>query len=157
MVTKTKKKEYKHSIIDYLNDLTINKKNWNDYTEAEQKGFLIFIVNRWLSMDYNLVDIINFLQKYTVGQLSQREVYNLYKGILPKSKLYIRYIKGSDTDKYDTELVDYLCKYYELSKDEINQYLAILFGTQEGIIKIRTILGKYGLEDKKINKLIKVK
>ena len=155
--TDKKKKEYKNSIVDYIDGLTINKKQWNSYTEAEQKGFLVFITNRWLSMDMDLIELINYLQQYTVGQLNQKEVYNLYKGILPKRKLYIRYIKGAEQDKYNDELIEYLSLYYEISKTEAKSHLDILFRDMGGISHLKEILSKYGLDEKKINKLIKIK
>ena len=43
----------------------MKRKNGLKYTETDHKKFSPFIVNRWLSMRMELIEIINQLQKYT--------------------------------------------------------------------------------------------
>ena len=82
------------TIIDWMNQLLVHKKKWNDFTEDEQKKFSPFIINRWLSMDLEFIEIVNYFQKYSIGQLKPREVYKWYCDILPKGKRFNKYIKG---------------------------------------------------------------
>ena len=138
------------TIVDWINQLLVHKKHWDDFTEDEQKKFSPFIINRWLSMDKEFVEIVNYFQKYAIGTLKPREVYKWYCDILPKGKRFNRYIKGKKSKKYDKELINVLVKWFECSKLHIEEYLEFLSKDE-----LHNILKMYGLEDKKIRKLIK--
>ena len=47
------------TIIDWMNQLLVHKKHWNEFSEDEQKKFSPFIINRWLSMDKDFIEIVN--------------------------------------------------------------------------------------------------
>tara|TARA_B100000287_G_scaffold374650_1_gene374634 strand:+ start:696 stop:1115 length:420 start_codon:yes stop_codon:yes gene_type:complete len=138
------------TIIDWMNQLLVHKKHWNEFTEDEQKKFSPFIINRWLSMDKEFVEIVNYFQKYAIGTLKPREVYMWYRDILPKGKRFNKYIKGKKTKKYNKELIDILVKYFEDSAKNIEEYLEFLSKNE-----LKTILTLYGISDKKIRKIIK--
>jgi len=138
------------TIIDWMNQLLVHKKHWNEYSEDEQKKFSPFIINRWLSMDNEFIEIVNYFQKYAIGTLEPREVYKWYCEVLPKGKRYNKYIKGRKQVKYDSELVEIMCKYYEISKSECKEYLELISKEE-----LKTILEMYGVESKKIRKFIK--
>ena len=53
--------------------------------DMDKKTFSPFIVNRWLSMNLNLIELVNELQKH-IGQLKPRDVYKLYFDVLPQKK-----------------------------------------------------------------------
>ena len=140
------------TIIDWMNQLLIHKKNWNEFSEDEQKKFSPFIINRWLSMDEEFIEIVNYFQKYAIGTLEPREVYKWYCDILPKGKRFNKYIKGKKSKKYDKELMNILVKYFECSKLHIGEYLEFLSKQDLEIILI-----KYGIETKTIKRLCKWK
>ena len=142
-------------ILEHIANVTYLKKPWSEYTEADKKSLSIFMLNKWLSMNFDLVEFINALQRFTTGQLQTAEAYKLLQDILPKSKIYLKYVKGKKDDTYNKDLIEYIAKYYEVSKLEAVSYLDIFNHTLEGSQQIVTILEKYGLEEKKINKLIK--
>ena len=138
------------TIIDWMNQLLVHKKHWNDFTEDEQKKFSPFIINRWLSMDKDFLEIVNYFQKYSIGTLEPREVYKWYCDMLPRGKRFNKYIKGKKDKKYEPELVDILCKYFEESKSNILDYLELMSKDQ-----LKMILELYGVEPKKVRKYIK--
>ena len=138
------------TIIDWINQVLIHKKNWNDFTESEQKTFNPFIINRWLSMDKEFIEIVNYFQKYAIGTLEPREVYKWYCDILPRGKRFNKYIKGKRDKKYDKDLIDILTKHFECSKLNIKEYLELI-SKQE----LKEVLEKYGLDKKKIKRLCK--
>ena len=138
------------TIFDWINQILVKKTHWNEFTEDEQKKFSPFIINRWLSMDKEFIEIVNFFQKYSIGTLEPREVYKWYCDILPKGKRFNKYIKGKRDKKYDKELLDILIKYFECSKLHIEEYLEFLSKKD-----LEEILIKYGLELKKIKRLCK--
>ena len=63
------------TIFDWINQMLVTKKHWNDFTEDEQKKFSPFIINRWLSMEPEFIEFVNVFQKYAIGTLKPREVY----------------------------------------------------------------------------------
>ena len=138
------------TIIDWMNQLLVHKKHWNEFTKDEQKKFSPFIINRWLSMDSEFIEIVNVFQKYAIGTLEPREVYKWYCDILPKGKRFNKYIKGKKSKKYDKELVDIISNYFECSKLQTNEYLELI--NKQELIEI---LEKYGMETKKIKRMIK--
>jgi len=138
------------TIIDWVNQLLVHKKHWDDFTDTEQKSFNSFIINRWLSMDKEFVEVVNMFQKYSIGTLESREVYNWYREVLPKGKRFNKYIKGKKSKKYDNELVDILQKHFECSKLNVKENLELVSKNE-----LVDILEKYGLEKKKIKRITK--
>ena len=138
------------TIVDWMNQLLVHKKHWNDFTEDEQKKFSPFIINRWLSMDKEFIEIVNFFQKYSIGMLESKEVYKWYCDILPKGKRFNKYIKSKKQKKYDDFLINTLCKYFKCSKLEVSEYIQLI-DKQELI----SILEKYGTNPKQIKNICK--
>ena len=138
------------TIFDWVNNILIHKKHWDDFTEDEQKKFSPFIINRWLSMDIEFIEIVNFFQKYSIGTLEPREVYKWYCDILPKGKRFNKYIKGKKSKKYNTELVDMISNYFECSKLQTRDYLELIHKNE-----LIEILEKYGTDKKTIKRLLK--
>lgn len=137
------------SPMDLINHLTIKKTPWNDLSESDRKSMSVFLLNRWMSMNNDLLEIVDDLQEVT-NRLPKREAYNLYLDILPKQKIGFRYVKGKKTDKYPKELTDIAIKYFELGKDEVLNYLDLL--TKEDFSEL---LRMYGLDDKQTKKILK--
>ena len=140
------------TIIDWINQLLVHKKHWDEFTEDEQKKFSPFIINRWLSMDKDFIEIVNYFQKYSIGTLEPREVYKWYCDMLPKGKRFNKYIKGKRDKKYDKELIDMISNHFECSKLHVEEYLDFLSQSDLNII-----LSKYGKDKKTIKRLCKWK
>ena len=142
------------TIFDHLNNIYLNKPEWNDIPEMDQKTWSSFMINKWISMNLDYLPIINDFQKLTLGQLSNKEVYNIYKGFLPKAKVYAKYIKAIDSEKYNPELIDLLALYHMCSTTEALQYLEVYFKDTDNLEALVAIISKYGKSDKEIKKLI---
>ena len=112
-------------IFDHLSGIKEKKVAWDSLSEMDKKSFSPFIINRWLSMNLDLLPIINILQKYTIGTLKEREVYKLYYDFLPKEKTFDKYIKGKKEVKYNKELLNHLSNWYGVSNREFEDYLEI--------------------------------
>ena len=111
------------TVFDWVNNILVHKKHWDDFTEDEQKKFSPFIINRFLSMDKEFIEVVNMFQKYAIGVLEPREVYKWYCEVQ---------------------------KYFECSKLQVKQNLELI--SKDELIEI---LNKYGLEKKKIKRIIK--
>ena len=138
------------TIFDWINQMLVNKKHWNEFTEDEQKKFNPFIINRWLSMDKEFIEFVNVFQKYAIGTLEPREVYKWYCDILPRGKRFNKYIKGKRDKKYDKELVDMISNHFECSKLQTKEYLELIDNEE-----LKEILEMYGVDKKKIKRLCK--
>ena len=138
------------TIFEHISGIKEKKVPWNTLSDMDKKTFSPFIVNRWLSMNLNLIELVNELQKHTIGQLKPRDVYKLYFDVLPQKKTWDKYIKGKKESKYDENVLKYLSKYYEVSQREVIGYLDIL--TKD---EITEIIKKNGIEDKEIKKWLK--
>lgn len=141
------------SLFDHLSNVCEKKTDWNNLSDVDKKSFSSFMVNRFLSMNMDYVELVNEFQKYTVGILEDREVYKLYSDILPKKKQFNKYIKGKKEEKYNDELVSIVSKHFLISRTEAIDYLDILY-----IDRLNTVvelLKKYGKSDKEVKNLIK--
>ena len=138
------------TIFNWINEILVSKKHWNDFTEDEQKKFSPFIINRWLSMDKDFLEIVNFFQKYSIGTLEPREVYKWYCDMLPRGKRFNKYIKGKKDKKYNTELIDIMVRHFECSKSQVKDYLDLIAKSE-----LIEILEKYGMNEKTIKRLLK--
>jgi hypothetical protein len=138
------------TIVDWMNQLLVHKKPWEEHSETDRKKFSPFIINRWLSMDTDFIEIVNYFQKYSIGQLKPKEVYKWYCDILPKGKRFNKYIKGKKSKKYEDWLTKLLCNHFECSKLQVTEYLELIDKEE-----LKTILEMYGTDKKQINRSIK--
>jgi hypothetical protein len=138
------------TIFDFIDGLTHKKKEWSKWSEMDQKKFAPFIVNRWLSMRMELVELVNEFQTYTIGLLRPQETYRLYHEFLPASKGYAKYIKGKSEDKYEKALIEQLAEHYQVSKAEATDYIDLMDKTQ-----CERILIMYGYSEGDKKKLLK--
>ena len=138
------------TIFDWVNNILVSKKHWDEFTEDEQKKFSPFIINRWLSMDKDFIEIVNVFQKYSIGTLEPREVYKWYCDILPKGKRFIKYIKGKRDKKYDSELIDIISSHFQYRKLETKECLELIDKEE-----LKQILEMYGIDKKKLKRIMK--
>ncbi len=127
------------TLFQHLSGLKESKTSWDSLSVMDKKTFEPFMVNRFLSMNMGLLELVNELQKFTIGQLSPRDVYKMYLDFLPKKRSFDKYIKGKKDDKYNSNVLEYLAKYYSVSQREVRDYLEIL--SKDNITEI---LLKYG-------------
>ena len=138
------------TIVEWMNQVLVHKELWESFSESDQKSFSSYMITKWLSMDKEFIEIVNYFQKYAIGTLNNREVYKFYCEVLPRGKRYNKYIKNRKSKKYEPDLIDTICKYFECSKIQSKEFLKLLSKS-----KVKEILQMYGFNDKKIRKLIK--
>lgn len=131
------------TIFDLLTDITFNKVGWNKQTDHNKKQFSPYMINRLLSMDHNMIELVNYIQQYT-PTLGNEMTYNLYLDILPKKKSYNKYINNNTVNKQQ-KIIDFLSKQYEMNDDEVAEILKR--STKQDI---KNELKRYGFTDKQI-------
>ena len=140
------------NLFDWLNQVTYTKKPWSEFDDADKKSFSSYMINRFLSMDSNLTELINDMQRIT-PLLSDREVYKIYSNILPKKKSYHRYVKSKKNVKYEDWLVELIDQHYQVGKSQAVEYLDLFYMTSDGKQSLKKVVEQYGIEPKLIKKL----
>ena len=140
-------------LFDHVSNIKTKKLLWKDMTDGDRKTWSTYMVNRIVSMNENYTDLVNQLQKYTMGILDSRETQRLYCEILPYDRSFSKYIKGKNEDKYDKELVNIIRSHYYYSSQEAEEYLDIILPINPN--EIIALLKKYGKTVKEIEKMLK--
>ena len=110
---------------DHLKNLHTKKRNWNDFNDEEKKNFNVFIINKALSFNPNYLDIVNLIQKYSIGQITQKEIFKIYFSLLPNKFRFYKWIKNKN-EKKDKDKIEYLAMHFKCSKREAQDYLSLL-------------------------------
>ena len=134
------------NIFDWLNEISYNKSDWSSFTKEDQDAFNPYMMNRFISMKHEHIDIVNLIQKYT---LPKNSLYNYYCQLIPKKNTFFRYIKPKKTS-LNKDLIDILSKHLKLSKREIIDSYDLL-----GVDFKKLILQNLNIDDKQIKKLLK--
>ena len=140
-------KDKTNSIFDWLNEITLHKSPASDFTVKDWERFNSYMIHRFISFNRYYTELTNLAQ--SLPPQNKKQVYNLYKEMIPKGKSYFKYIK-SKTKQPNKELIDKLTSYFKLGSSEIITYISILNKND-----LTNILKEMGVEDKEIKKLLK--
>jgi hypothetical protein len=140
--------------LDYIKHLTEKKTPWESLSEQDQKAFSPYMINLWLSMNPDLVDFVNDLQKYTMGETSRitpKQVYKLYLDFLPKMKLpFSKFVKATKKQKYNPELLKLVADHFYVNTKVAEEYVDIIPKD-----RMKEIVCLYGKTDKEVKALLK--
>jgi hypothetical protein len=134
-------------LFDHINHITSNqtKDYWNTLTESDKKTWSNYMINRFLSMKMEWTDFVNEIQKL---KLAPHQLYLVYSNVLPKGKQYLKYIKKKKQTIYNTQVIQKVSEYFEISQSESEDYLKLLSKEQ-----IRELVSKYGYIDKELKQM----
>ena len=148
----TKQKETKpktKSLFDHVNEIRVGKnpKYFSTLSEADQKTWSNYMVCRVLSMQPDLVDVINDLQYYQ-DKLTPEQFYKVCIMATPKGKGYFPYIKSS-SEKYNKSLLTLLCVHFQDSQRNVVEYLHLIPRDD-----VRSIVRKFGYSEDQIEEML---
>jgi phage-related tail protein len=143
----TQKSKDIKNIWGWLNEITLYKTPSEEISQESWNNFNSYMIHRYVSMDMGYIDIVNYVQK--INPQSKKQIYSIYREMIPKKKVYLKYVKNENKKNYK-EVAEYVADYLECSLGEADQYIPIL--QDHGI---RNILWKMGVEEKETEKLIK--
>jgi len=143
------------SLFEHVDNIKGSKIPLNKLSAKSKKTFEIYMINRFLSMNTNYIDLVNELQLVTL-KLDKFEMSKLYNSIIPRGKSYDKFIKNSKIKIYSEELLQIISKYYECNNREASEYIDTFYkiGRECDIIDILTMFGK---TEKEIKKIIGIK
>ena len=141
----------KRSLFDHIREVTaVQKVDYFDTLSVDdRKSWSNYMVNRFLSMKIEWVELVNELQKY---KLEPKELYKLYINILPKGKQWLKYTKGRNDMNYPNWLVNIVSNDMEVSKQEAKEAIDMYYLTEGGMAELGQLARKWGIEPKKIEK-----
>jgi hypothetical protein len=117
------------NIFDHIKNITTIKDSY-----LGDEGWNNWMINRYLSMDQEYCEVVNIIQKNT-WQMKGEHLYNLYKDLIPKQYVYLKYIKATNKKEYKPEEVDAVSAYYNISKREAKEYIDLIDKDELEIIK----------------------
>ncbi len=141
------------SLFEHINQVTSiqNKTYWKRISDEDKKTWSNFMVNRFLSMNSNWIELVNEVQQY---DLPPEILYKLYIDILPKRKVWLKYIKGrKQMLEYPRWALDIISTHYQVNLQEAKNYAEMFLLTEGGAYELAELFGKYGVEPKEIKKL----
>jgi hypothetical protein len=134
------------NIFDWLNEISYDKRDWNEFTPEQQASFDPYMIHRFISMKQDYVEIVNEVQYVP---MPTSVLYDLWCQALPKRKTFFRYIKAKKS-MINEELISILAKRFQLSKREIKDNYHLI-----GKDLTKDILLNIGINEKQIKKLLK--
>ena len=135
------------TIFNWLEQITYDKKDWKEFTEDQQSSFNPYMIHRFLSMYEGYIDITNIVQTFPYTE--RKAIYNTYKSMIPKKKMFLKYIKSTRKKTPDV-LLNHISQHFTISLGEAEDYAYIL--RKEGV---HDVLEKRGVNEKEIKKLLK--
>ena len=140
------------SLFDHIKQITDvqNPNYWDDISDEDKKSWSNYMVNRFLSMKMDWIDIVNEVQKY---DLEPEIVYKLYTNIFPKGKQWLKYIKGDKKMKYPKWVYEIVSKHLQCSMREANDAVEMYDISHGGQSELVDILIKYGKTEQECRKL----
>jgi len=144
----------KKTLFDHIN--TITGKNdgqyYNNLSVEDRKTFNVYMIHRFLSMNPGWIDVVNAIQKFS-QQLKQAGTFRIYNEIIPKGRIFLKYVKSKKDKTYNETVLNILMKYFELGKQQVKQYYDIYLSTVEGRDALIGIVRMYGGDEKEMKKL----
>lgn len=121
---------------EYWKCLTSKKVEYNE-DSGYFKDYSPQSINKYASMINAYLPIASEICKYPY--LPKSVHYAYYYSLLPKKYIKFEYVKG-DKDKKDKERKEYIAKYFEIGRRDVD--LANKLLSDEDIIKIKKTFGK---------------
>ena len=142
----------KKSLFDHIKQITDvqNPNYWNDISDDDKKSWSNYMVNRFLSMKMDWVEIVNEIQRYP---LQPKELYKVYTDILPKKRQWLKYVKGDKKMKYPKWVYEIVAKHLQCSIREANEAVDMYEMSYGGQAELVDILIKYGKTEDECRKI----
>ena len=125
-------------------------KYYDSLEDSDKKVFSSFMTQRFLSMNPNFIELVNFINKYTFI-LSDAQYYKLTTLLIPNQKqTFYKYIKNKKDKMINKSVLNCIQNFYLISTKEAAEYYSILSNQQ-----LFDIVKKYGLQEKELKKIKK--
>mgnify|MGYP003661877301 FL=1 len=110
------------NVFDWLNEITEHKSPVDSFTEEDWGKWNTYMIHRFISMNIEYVELANYIQ--TIPYEEKKQIYTIYKEIIPKKKAFFRYIKAKKKT-LNKDLLKHISQHFECSIKEANEYMPI--------------------------------
>ena len=140
------------NLFDHINAITSRQHSnyWDEISDEDKKSWSNYMVNRFLSMKMDWIELVNEVQKYP---LKPKELYKVYTDILPKKRQWLKYIKGDKEMKYPKWVYEIVAKHLQISLREASDAVDMYELSHGGQAELTDILIKYGKTVEEIRKI----
>jgi hypothetical protein len=135
------------NIFGWLDEITVKKSHPDSFSEKSWDNWNSYMIHRYVSMYIGYIDVVNYVQK--ISPQNKKQIYTVYREMIPKKKLWLKYIKNENKRNYQ-ELAEYIAEHLSCSLGEADYYIDILQETG-----VRHILWNMGVNEEEADKLIK--
>ena len=135
------------NIFSWLDEITLHKSPTEEFTDKDWENFNSYMVHRFISMNLYYTELADLAQSLMPN--NKKEIYNLYKEMIPKRKSYFKYIKSKNKQP-NKELIEKITSYFKIGSSEASTYIDILDKKE-----LTNILNEMGVDDKEKKKLWK--
>jgi hypothetical protein len=140
MVRAVMSKEKAKTLFDHVNHVMVGKdpNYFSSLTEDDRKSWSNWMINKVLSMTPEYCEYINEIQR--IQFLAPEIYYKILCEIIPKRRVYSKYVKKTSKSKLESEDVELISNYFAMSKREVveNEWAF----SDEFIKKLRKEYGK---------------
>lgn len=133
------------SIFDHAKAVSTTKPPWETLSDEDKKSWNVYMVNRILSMNPDLLHLVDYVQLNS--NMPPEAVYKTYCSLLPKGYAFKPFVKSQV--KGDT--IKSVAKFYRVSKREARDYIKLL--SEEDLSSIRSKYEEEPYTSKKIKKI----
>ena len=140
------------NLFDHIRAITSQQRSnyWDEISDEDKKSWSNYMVNRFLSMKMEWIELVNEVQKYP---LKPKELYKVYTDILPKKRQWLKYIKGDKEMKYPKWVYEIVAKHLQISLREASDAVDMYELSHGGQAELTDILIKYGRTVEEIRKI----
>ena len=132
---KTKKKS--NILFEFLEDITLTKANI--LNDENKHAYSKYMITRFLSMNKNFLPLVDLILNRHQAIATDEEFHKLCIALIPKQKLFLRYIKGTPLKNECKEQVKHIVNYFQVSEDEAFEYYQI--AGEELVTNIKRLYG----------------
>ena len=79
------------NLFKWINELFVGKRDWNSFSDADKKSFSPFMIVRYLSMNKDILPLVNHYQNYMIQVMPNKAVYQFW--CREDARDYSRYIQ----------------------------------------------------------------
>ena len=124
---------------------------YNNLSESDRKSFNHFMILQALSMDPQQLGNVSMLFRF-FDIIPSSQFYKLLISFIPKDSTYYPWIGYKN--KYNPELLDLVSRRFEVSTQQAEEYIDILFSTKEGKDSLIYICQGFGKSNNEIENLL---
>ena len=72
------------TLFEWLNEITLYKTAPEEISQDSWDKWNSYMIHRYVSMNMDYIDVVNYVQK--VNPQSKKQIYSIYREMLPKKK-----------------------------------------------------------------------